>query len=373
MRPARLTFASKVATGAGPIQVALGPDGASAYVTNFTDGTVSQYDVSAAGALTPKQPAVVAAGSKPAGIAVSPDGDSAYVTNQLPSGTVTQFSIAASERRPGAQGAARGRRQPAARHRGRRGRVYVANLASNTISQYAADGTGALSELAQAVGSPRTPFGLALAPDGKSLYVAAFGDAAVGQYDVAADGSLAAKADPAPANFRPQAVVAVKPRDEQAPTIDLATPADGAEYDAGRRRPGRLLLRRRGRLGPCVVQGRRARRRRAGHLDAGHHDFTVVARDGDGNETTVTHGYTVTEPAPAAAPAAAGLDFQGFLGPIHNGSVVRAGDAIPIVFSLGGNQGLDVLADSSPTSVQTDCANPGTPTGGDPASSVGGA
>ena len=228
-----LTFASKVATGAGPIQVALGSDGASAYVTNFTDGTVSQYDVSAGGALTPKQPAVVAAGSKPAGIAVSPDGDSAYVTNQLPSGTVTQFSIAASG------GALAPKAQPVdagGQPRGivaAGGRVYVANTASNTISQYAADGTGALSEFAQAVGSPRTPFGLALAPDGKSLYVAAFGDAAVGQYDVAPDGSLAAKGDPAPANFRPQAVVAVKPRDEQAPTIDLATPADGAEYTKG--------------------------------------------------------------------------------------------------------------------------------------------
>ena len=83
------------------------------------------------------------------------------------------------------------------------------------------------------MGSPRSPSGLALAPDGRSLYVAAFGDAEVGQYDVAADGSLAIKADPAPANFRPQAVVAVKPRDEQAPTIDLSTPADGAQYVQG--------------------------------------------------------------------------------------------------------------------------------------------
>jgi DNA-binding beta-propeller fold protein YncE len=368
-----LTFASKVATGAGPIQVALGSDGASAYVTNFTDGTVSQYDVSAGGALTPKQPAVVAAGSKPAGIAVSPDGDSAYVTNQLPSGTVTQFSIAASG------GALAPKAQPVdagGQPRGivaAGGRVYVANTASNTISQYAADGTGALSEFAQAVGSPRTPFGLALAPDGKSLYVAAFGDAAVGQYDVAPDGSLAAKGDPAPANFRPQAVVAVKPRDEQAPTIDLATPADGAEYTKGADVQAAYSCADEGGSGLASCRGDVPDGDALDTSTAGHHDFTVVARDGDGNETTVTHGYTVTEPPhPPPPPPPAGLDFQGFLGPIHNGSVVRAGDAIPIVFSLGGNQGLDVLADSSPTSVQTDCANPGTPTGGDPASSARG-
>ena len=133
--------------------------------------------MSAAGALTPKQPATVAAGSRPAGIAVSPDGASAYVTNQLPSGTITQFSIDASsgDLAPKAQPVGAGS-QP----RGivaAAGRVYVTNIASNTISQYAADGAGALSELAPAVAAPRNPFGLALAPDGKSLYVAGFGDA----------------------------------------------------------------------------------------------------------------------------------------------------------------------------------------------------
>jgi hypothetical protein len=82
----------------------------------------------------------------------------------------------------------------------------------------------------------------------------------------------------------------------------------------------------------------------------------------------VKHSYTVTEPPtpPATDPD---LDFKRFLGPIHQGSVVRAGDAIPIIFSLGGDQGLDVLAAGSPSSVQTDCGRPGTPTGGDEASS----
>ena len=368
-----LSFASTAATGAGPIQVALSPDGSSAYVTNFTDGTVSQYDVSAAGALTPKQPDAVAAGSKPAGIAVSPDGASAYVTNQLSSGTVTQFSIAASsgDLAPSAQPVDAGS-QP----RGivaAAGRVYVSNISSNTISQYAADGSGALSELAPPVGTPRSPFGLALAPDGRSLYVAAFGDAAVGQYDVAADGSLAAKADPAPANFRPQAVVAVKPRDVQAPTIDLATPADGAEYAQGDDVQAAYSCADEGGSGLASCTGDVPDGDALDTSTPGQHDFTVVARDGDGNETTVTHDYTVTEPPPPPPPPPpAGLDFQGFLGPIHDGSVVHAGDAIPIVFSLGGNQGLDVLADGSPTSAETDCANPGTPTGGDPASSVAG-
>jgi hypothetical protein len=108
-----------------------------------------------------------------------------------------------------------------------------------------------------------------------------------------------------------------------------------------------------------------------GSLDTstlGAHDFTVVARDGSANETTVTHSYTVTEPPTPPAPDP-GLDFKGFLGRIHQGSVVNAGDAIPIVFSLGGDQGLDVLTAGSPSSVQTDCGHPGTPTGGETASS----
>ena len=368
-----LTLASSAPTGAGAGQIAVSPDGSSAYVTNFTDATVSQYDVSAAGVLTPKQPATVAAGSRPAGIAVSADGASAYVTNQLASGTITQFSVGASSGNltPKAEPVGTGS-QP----RGilaAAGRVYVTNIASNTVTQYAADGAGALSELAPAVAAPRTPFGLALAPDGKGLYVAGFGDATIGQYDVAADGSLAVKADPAPANFRPQAVVAVKARDEQAPSIDLVTPADGAEYEQGATVAVDYT---------CADEGPSGLRSCTGDVPDGDpldtstpgpQHFTVVARDGEGNETTVTHSYTVTEPPPPPPSTPdPGLDFQGFLGPIHTGSVVRAGDAIPIVFSLGGDQGLDVLASGSPSSVQTDCDQPGTPTGGEPAWSQSG-
>jgi hypothetical protein len=63
------------------------------------------------------------------------------------------------------------------------------------------------------------------------------------------------------------------------------------------------------------------------------------------------------------------LQFDGFFGPIHDGSVVRAGDVLPIVFSLNGYHGLDVLATGSPSSVRVDCHDPGEPTGGKPARS----
>jgi DNA-binding beta-propeller fold protein YncE len=448
-----LTRVSDVATGAAPIEIAASPDGASVYVTNFSGGTVSQYDVTTAGALAPKAAGPVAAGSRPAGIAVSGDGGSVYVTNQLASGTVRSFSVNAESGALTSGASVAAGSQPRGIAVGA-GRVYVSNVASNTISQYADDGAGALRPLAPAVSAPGSPFGLALSPDQRSLYVALFAAPAVGQYDVAGDGTLSVKADPEPASFRPQSVVAVKPRDEQAPTIDLVTPADGAEYEQGAAvtvdytcadeggsglqsctgdvpdgdpldtsSPGAHSFTVVARDGAghettlthaysvardaqaptidlvtpadgahyeqgaavavdytCADEGGSGLQSCTGDVpdgdpldtsSPGSHDFTVVARDGAGNETTMTHSYTVTAPSPPGTPDP-GLDFQGFLGPIHDGSVVRAGDAIPIVFSLGGDQGLDVLAAGSPSSALVDCDHPGAPTGGEPAWSKSG-
>jgi hypothetical protein len=51
--------------------VAVSPDGASAYITNFNADSVSQYDIAArGGGLSPKSPPTVPAGSGPEGIAV---------------------------------------------------------------------------------------------------------------------------------------------------------------------------------------------------------------------------------------------------------------------------------------------------------------
>jgi DNA-binding beta-propeller fold protein YncE len=361
-----LTLASSADAGRGAGQIALSPDGANAYVTNLLDGTVSQYSVRADGSLQAKLPPAVAAGTRPAGIAVSTDGASVYVTNQLFSGpgTVSQFSVdeesgGLTPKTPATVGAGN---QP----RGivvSAGHVYVANSTSNSISQYAADGSGALSLVATAADSVRSPFGLALSPDGHSLYVAGFADGVVGQYDVAGDGTLAAKDPPSVlANQSPVAVVAVKPRDEQAPTVELRTPPEGAQYALGEHVVADYSCADEGGSGLESCTGDVADDDPLDTSTPGPHAFTVVARDGAGHETTVTHGYTVVEPV---------LAFLGFRGSIHDGSVVKAGDTVPIVFSLGGFHGLDVLADGSPTSVSVDCDDPGEPTGGSPAESEG--
>jgi DNA-binding beta-propeller fold protein YncE len=359
-----LTLAASAPAGRGAGQIALSPDGSSAYVTNLTDGTVSQYDVGADGALTPKDPASVPAGSRPSGIAVSTDGASVYVANQVTAGTVSQYSVDAQSGAlaPKAQPTVAAGSQPRA-ILAVADRVYVANIGSSSISQYAADGGGALSQFAPAVTSVRSPFGLALSPDGHSLYVAGFTDGMVGQYDVAGDGTLAAK-DPSSvtANPSPVAVVAVQPRDEQAPTVDLRTPAEGAQYALGEDVEADYSCADEGGSDLESCTGDVADGAALDTSTPGPHAFTVVARDGAGHETTATHGYTVVEPV---------LAFLGFRGSIHDGSVVTAGATLPIAFSLGGFHGLDVLAEGSPTSVGVDCDDPGAATGGSPAESEG--
>ena len=78
--------------------VAVSPDGGSVYVTggrqDLSGFSVSQYDVGAGGALSPKSPATVATGRYPSGVAVSPDGGSVYVPSELDD-SVFQYDVGA--------------------------------------------------------------------------------------------------------------------------------------------------------------------------------------------------------------------------------------------------------------------------------------
>ena len=67
-----------VATGADNYDATVSPDGKSAYVTNAIDNTVSRSNInSLTGALTPKVPATIPKGSIPRGIVISPNGANA--------------------------------------------------------------------------------------------------------------------------------------------------------------------------------------------------------------------------------------------------------------------------------------------------------
>jgi DNA-binding beta-propeller fold protein YncE len=242
-----------VATGMGPLGVAVSADGASVYVANINDNTVSQYDVGPGGALTPKNPAAVASGNAPFGVAVSPDGKSVYVTNRavpccpmvsqydvgaggsltpktpatvatagFPTGvavspdsksvyvtntlatphvlgnTVSQYDVgvggALTPKTPDAAVAGSAPRGVAVSPDGTS--VYVTNSADNTLSQYDVGAGGALTPKAPAtVATGSLPVGVALSPDGKSVYVTNEGSNSntVSQYDVGAGGTLTPK------------------------------------------------------------------------------------------------------------------------------------------------------------------------------------
>lgn len=52
--------------------------------------------------------------------------------------------------------------------------------------------------------------------------------------------------------------------------------------------------------------------------------------------------------------------FEGFFAPVNNAPTVnttKAGSAVPVKFSLGGDFGLDIFAEGSPSSVRVDCAS----------------
>ncbi len=80
----------------------------------------------------------------------------------------------------------------------------------------------------------------------------------------------------------------------------------------------------------------------------GLHSVNVTGEDNAGNKTTVSCSYSVTSL----------YTFTGFFQPVDNLPTlnsVKAGQAIPVKFSLGGNRGLNVLASGSPQSQQTTC------------------
>ncbi|MEU7873056.1 PxKF domain-containing protein [Dactylosporangium sp. NPDC049140] len=74
---------------------------------------------------------------------------------------------------------------------------------------------------------------------------------------------------------------------------------------------------------------------------------------------TVTPDETLTvDEAHKSPPASTGYTFTGFFSPVDNPptvNVAKAGSAIPVKFSLGGNQGLDIFAAGSPSSQQVTC------------------
>jgi 6-phosphogluconolactonase (cycloisomerase 2 family) len=238
-----------VEAGNAPRGIAVSPDGRSVYVVNGATngvGGVSQYDVGLDGTLTPKLTATVAAGSGPFGVAVSPDGRSAYVANDNASGAgaVSQYDVGldgslTAKAAPTASGGS----HPFGVAVSPDGRsVYVTNSGASTgangVSQYTAGVDGSLTPKAPAaVNAVNAPAGLAVSPDGRSLYAVNAGTNGAGgisQYDIGADGSLTAKAIPAVAAGNGPNGVAVSSDGRSVYVANTTTNGAGgvSQYDA---------------------------------------------------------------------------------------------------------------------------------------------
>ena len=162
---------------------------------------VSQYDVGAGGALSPKSPPTVIIGTVPAGVAVSPDGTSVYVG--LPFiNFIGQFDVGAggalSPKSPPIVLASPGAGAVAVSPDG--GSVYAPGVITgfcqggDFVSQYDVGAGGALAPKSPAtVPAGDKPVGVAVSPEGGSVYTANQCSDDVSQYDVGAGGALAPK------------------------------------------------------------------------------------------------------------------------------------------------------------------------------------
>jgi DNA-binding beta-propeller fold protein YncE len=225
-----------------PTEVAISPDGKSAYVANGFGNTVSQYDVGSDGALSAKSPSTVAAGIDPFDLAVSPDGKSVYVTNESggagSSGTVSQYDVGAggalTPKSPASVATGTGPQGVAVSPDGNS--VYVIDETDKTVFQYDVGSGGALTpKIPATVATGADPRLLAVGPDGKSVYVGNSDGNSVSQYDVGPGGGLTPKTPAAVAAGADPEGLAVSPNGNSLYVVDAGglPPVTGtvSQYD----------------------------------------------------------------------------------------------------------------------------------------------
>jgi len=129
------------------------------------------------------------------------------------------------------------------------------------------------------------------------------------------------------------------PLDTTAPTITITAPADGATYFLGEAVNADYSCQDEdGGSGVASCDGTLANGTALDTSVVGAQSFTVDAEDNAGNPASLTYNYSVI------------YNFSGFLSPV-NGDMVnqaKAGQAVPIKFSLSGDFGLGILASGYP-------------------------
>ena len=175
-----------VSTGGAPTSVTVDPTGRFAYVANSSTGDFSAYSIAPATGVLSQilcgggvgcNGNNFAAGTSPNSVTVDPTGKFVYVANNVPSGSVSAYSINPGN---GVLTAVAG--SPFATGGGNSSVVtidpsgkfaYVANGSSNNISVFSINpGTGVLGGSTTTPTGANTPVSVAIDPSGKFAYVA---------------------------------------------------------------------------------------------------------------------------------------------------------------------------------------------------------
>ncbi len=216
--------------GGGLSQVAVSPDGKSAYVTDFIAGDVLQYDVGVGGVLSPKTAPTVASGVNPEGIAVSPDDTSVYVVNRGEK-DVALFHIGVGGALSKVGTTVAGTEPTFVTVSADGKNVYVVDrngAGVGAVLQYdVASGGVLVPKTPAAVAAGMNAAGIAVSPDGKSIYVSGDASSDVSQYDAGTAGGLSPKTPATVAAGLGPAGVAVLP--DQGPVASFtASTAPGS-------------------------------------------------------------------------------------------------------------------------------------------------
>lgn len=135
--------------------------------------------------------------------------------------------------------------------------------------------------------------------------------------------------------------------DKTGPTITITTPASGATYALNQVVNASYACSDPSGVATCT--GPVANGATLNTSTAGSSSFTVNATDSLGNPAVLTHIYAV-----------GGFSFTGFFAPVNNLptiNTVKAGQSIPVKFSLGGYQGMSIFAAGYPLSGIVPCTS----------------
>ena len=194
-------------------------------------------------------------------------------------------------------------------------RAYVPNAATDDVSVI----DTATNTVVATVAVGDSPYRAAVNADGTRIYVTNHGSSTV-------------------------SVIVV---DETDPTVTITTPPEGDVYTLGQ-----VVLAdyactdEAGGSGLASCVGAVADGTAIDTASVGPKTFTVNAEDNAGNVASATYNYSVV------------YDFSGFFPPVDNTPVfnmAKAGSAIPVKFSLNGDQGLSIFAAGYPKSQPIAC------------------